>query len=480
MPSVQGFYLTLASPQFFVLVMACLTLLVSLFTRKKYSLWTYGLSQVTLLGAIALTVHWYDMPSALLFHGQMVSDKVSGILTIFICVMTFLVLLYSQDYLKQHKMPQGDYHALTLFSTLGMMVLVSSYSLISLYVGLELFTLPLYALIALRQDHPMFSEAAMKYFVMGALASGILLYGFSMIYGVTQSVELASIETAVSHLSDSQNYVVIYGLIFILAGVAFKLGAVPFHMWVPDVYEGSPNTVTLMIATGPKIAAFGLVARLLVEALPDTHMAWQHGLILIAVLSIALGNIVAIVQSNIKRMLAYSSIAHMGYMLLGLIAGTTNGYSAAMFYILVYSIMSLAAFGLVSMLSRDGIDIQNISDLKGLNARNPWLAFMMLVVMFSMAGVPPLAGFMAKIAVLEAVISVGQVWLAVFALLFAIVGAYYYLRVVKVMYFDEPHKNTNIELPALDMRIAMTVNGLSVLVLGIFPAVLMGLCRSAF
>jgi NADH-quinone oxidoreductase subunit N len=472
--------LMLAAPQWFVLIMTCVTLLVSLWSGKKASPWTYGLSQVTLLGAVVITALMYDQPRTVAFYGNMIFDKISALLTIFVCVITAFVLLYSRDYLKQHKMAYTEYHVLTLFSALGMMVLVSSYSFISLYVGLELFTLPLYALIALRRDAAVFAEASMKYFVMGAMASGMLLYGLSMLYGATGTVDIPSIASAIVGLPQGQHLIIVFGLVFVLAGIAFKLGAVPFHMWVPDVYDGSPNTVTLMIATGPKIAAFGLVVRLLAEALPDVHVAWQHGLILIAVLSIVLGNIVAIVQTNIKRMLAYSSIAHMGYMLLGIIAGTASGYSASMFYTLIYAIMSLAAFGLVSMLSRDGVDIQRIEDLRGLNARNPWLAFMMLLVMFSMAGVPPLAGFMAKIAVLEAVISVGQVWLAVVALLFAIVGAYYYLRVVKVMYFDEPIKKTDIELPSMDMRVAMTINGLSVLILGMFPAVLMGLCRAAF
>ncbi len=472
--------LTPAVPQIYVLIMTCVTLLVSLFASKKHSAWTYILSQLTLLGAIVLTLLYFHHKSQVTFHGNMIVDHVSMLLTIFICAITFFVLLYSRDYIKQHKMPNTEYHVLVLFSTLGMMILVSSYSFVSIYVGLELFTLPLYALIALRRDSAVYSEAAMKYFVMGAIASGMLLYGLSMIYGATGSVQIAEVVKVISALPSSQHLIILFGLVFVIAGVAFKLGAVPFHMWVPDVYDGSPNTVTLMIATGPKIAAFGLVIRLLAETMPDVQLAWSHALMLIAVLSIGLGNIVAIVQSNIKRMLAYSSIAQMGYMLLGVIAGTANGYAAAMFYVLIYSLMSLAAFGLVAMLSRDGIDIQHIEDLRGLNERNPWLAFMMLIVMFSMAGIPPLAGFMAKIGVLEAVIAVGHVWLAAVALLFAIVGAYYYIRVVKVMYFDDPLQSTRIDLPTGDMRVALTVNGLSVLALGIFPGILMSLCQAAF
>lgn len=468
-----------ALPELFVLSMILIVMLADLFLGDKRKQTAYVLTQITMVGALALSIHQFNMAPEVTFSGLYILDPLASLSKIFILGLSFFVFLYSRDYVPAHQMPRGEFHLLGLFAILGMMVMVSSNNFLSLYLGLELLSLPLYAMVALRRDLAVSSEAAMKYFVMGALASGMLLYGISMIYGATASLDFQTVAQAIAHTSTDHRLVMIFGLVFIIAGIAFKLGAAPFHMWVPDVYEGAPTAVALFITTAPKIAGLVMALRLFVDAMPGLVVQWQHALIVIAVLSITLGNFIAIAQSNIKRMLAYSSIAHMGYMLLGIIAATSMGYASSLFYIFSYAIMAAGSFGLLVLLSKQGVEIEHITDLQGLNSRNPWLALMMLIVMFSMAGIPPTVGFFAKLGVLEAIIHAGSVWLATYAILLALIGAYYYLRVVKVMYFDDPI-DTGTIVVAKDRTIALSVNCLLVLILGIFPDVLISLCRGVF
>jgi len=357
------------------------------------------------------------------------------------------------------------------------MIMVSAHSLLSVYLGLELLSLSLYALVAIDRDSPTSSEAAMKYFVLGSLASGMLLYGISMIYGATGSIDLQVVSDAVAR-QGMNNPVLVFGLVFLVVGLSFKLGAVPFHMWLPDVYQGAPTSVTLYIGSAPKLAAFALMMRVLVDGLGTLQGDWQQMLIILSVLSIALGNLVAIVQTNIKRMLAYSTISHVGFLLLGILAGTPEGYAAAMFYAIVYVLMAVGAFGVVIMLGRVGFEAENIDDFKGLNDRSPWLALLMLVIMMSMAGVPFLAGFYAKWMVLQAVVNIGLVWLALFGVVFSVIGAFYYLRVVKCLYFDKPEQSEPIQM-SLDTEIAISANGLLLVMLGLYPTALMTWCATA-
>jgi NADH-quinone oxidoreductase subunit N len=357
-----------------------------------------------------------------------------------------------------------------------MMVMISGSHFLTLYLGLELLSLSLYALVALQRDSKVATEAAMKYFVLGALASGMLLYGLSMIYGATGSLEVAKVAATLPNL-DHLNTVVVFGLVFVIAGLAFKLGVVPFHMWLPDVYQGAPTAVTLFIGSAPKIAAFAFVMRLLIDGLGGLVADWQPMLALMALLSMAIGNITAIAQTNIKRMLAYSTISHMGFLLLGFLAGSENGYSSAMFYVVVYVLMSLASFGMVLLLSRAGFEAEQLNDFKGLNRRSPWYAFLMLLVMVSMAGIPPTVGFYAKLSVLQAALQAGYLWLVVAAVLLSVIGAFYYLRIVKLMYFDEPTDTAPIQAHA-DMSVLLSVNALAILALGILPQPLMALCAN--
>ena len=468
--------LVIAYPEIFVVCMACIVLVVDLYLSDDSRIVTYLLSQATLLGAAILTVSLHGSASETTFSGMFISDDMSDVLKVFIYLITAVVFLYSREYLLVRDLLKGEFFILGLFAVTGMMVMVSAYSLLTLYLGLELLSLCLYAMVALHRDSMPASEAAMKYFVLGAIASGMLLYGMSMIYGATGSLGITDVGNAVRQ-SASNDIVLLFGLTFVVVALAFKLGAVPFHMWLPDVYHGAPTPVTLFITAAPKVAAFAMVIRLLTDGLGGLHLQWQEMLIVLSVLSITIGNVVAIAQTNIKRMLAYSTISHVGFLLLGILAGTPAGNAASMFYVLAYAIMSLAAFGMIMLLSRAGFEADRIEDFKGLNERSPWFAFVMLVVMFSMAGVPPTVGFYAKLSVLQAVIDVGMVWLAVFAVLFSVVGAFYYLRVVKFMYFDKADDDTPLEANT-DMRAVMSVNGLIVLALGIYPSALMTLCAA--
>jgi NADH-quinone oxidoreductase subunit N len=473
------FNFMLILPEMFVLGMTCVIMLVDLFVEQRQQLLTYALTQLTLVGAAILTLCLYCIPTTVDFSGLTVHDPLGSILKLAIYIASFFVFLYSRNYFREQNMAKGEPYLLGLFSILGMMVLVSAHNFLTLYLGLELMSLPIYALVALQRDKEQALEAAIKYFILGALASALLLYGLSMIYGASGSLDITQVANVIGASSAPHPLIFIFGLVFVVAGLAFKIGLVPFHMWLPDVYTGAPNAATLFLAVAPKIAVIGMTIRLLVECLPGLQVQWQELLIVISVLSMILGNFVAIVQTNIKRMFAYSTIAHGGYILLGFIAGTAAGYSAALFYTLAYAIMSLGAFGIITLLSKQGFDAETIEDLRGLNDRNPWLAFMMLLLLFSMAGVPPTIGFFAKLSLIEALVSTHFVWLACIAMLVAVVGVYYYLRVIKAMYFDKPLDNKPFKL-AWDAKIAITVNGLAILYFGIFPGVLITLCQQLF
>jgi NADH-quinone oxidoreductase subunit N len=466
----------LLSPEIWMLSMSCLLLIVSLFSKK----WIYPLAQVALLGATLLTLGNFHQSKSL-FDGMYLQDSLASLLKLFVYGSTALVFLYTHAFVPtQPKQKSGnilsEYYVLGLFSVLGMMVLISAGHFITFFLGLEILSLPLYALVALERNSPIAAEAAMKYFVTGALASALLLYGFSMFYGATQSLSFLSIAQKISQAQSNAHLMLMVGLVFSLAGILFKLGATPFHMWVPDVYQGSTTPVTLFVASAPKIAALGILLRFIATALPSLHIEFQPLLIGVSVASIALGNLVAIVQTNLKRMLGYSSIAHVGYMLLGIIAADADGYAASVFYIFMYTLMIAGALGTLALMNREGAGVENIRDLQGLNTRSPWLAFVMLLVMFSMAGIPPLVGFFAKLGVLEALVRTHFVWLATLALIFSIIGAYYYIAVVKVMYFEEPTTNAPIPM-AFNAQVAIVVNGLAILALGVFPSMLIGICR---
>ncbi|MDR3477117.1 MAG: NADH-quinone oxidoreductase subunit NuoN [Gammaproteobacteria bacterium] len=474
---------SVAIPDIFMLCMAAIALLVDVFLPKKKRIITFFIVQATLVITFILTVSQYiHYPSPIItFSGNYILDKLAIILKMFICVVSFFAFAYSREYVNERHIARGEYFILGLFAVLGMMVMASAYSFLSIYLGLELLSLSLYAMVALQKDSVDATEAAMKYFVMGALASGLLLYGISMVYGATGSIQMFEIGNLLVNSTPNQHMIVVLGLGFILAGLLFKFGAVPFHMWVPDVYAGAPTCMTLFIASAPKIAAFGITMRILVEAMPSVQVQWEHMLTVVAVLSMFFGNVLAIAQTNVKRMLAYSSIAHIGYMLLGIIAGpnSAEGYSAAMFYVSTYVIVAAGAFAIISILSKSGKEFEQLNDYRGLNSRNPWLAFMMLLLMFSMAGVPPTVGFFAKLGLLEALVEAHLVWLAALALLFAIIGAYYYLRMVMYMYFEEPlpgASSTPIKL-APDMMIAVSINGVAALLLGLFPSTFIDMCR---
>ncbi len=466
-----------ALPEIVILCMAMFILLADLFLKKSNRIAIYGLAQFGLLVAACVTFSTHTPSVTYAFTGTFVDDAMSDVLKLMIYLGTSLIFVYSRQYIQLREMFRGEFYALVLFAVVGMMIMVSGQNMLTLYVGLELLSLSLYALVALDRDNARATEAAMKYFVLGALASGLLLYGMSMIYGMTGSLNIADINTALMG-SVKIHAVLILGLVFIVAGLAFKLGAVPFQMWVPDVYEGSPTAITILISSVPKLAAFAFVIRLLVQGLPTLVADWQQMLMIMAVLSIIVGNITAIAQTNLKRMLAYSTISHIGFMLYGLMSASMNGFVYAMFYVVSYVLMTLAGFGMILLLSRKGFEAEQLDDLKGLNQRSPWHAFLMLIVMFSMAGVPPTLGFYAKFTVLQAALQAGYLWLVVFAVLMAVIGAFYYLRVIKLMYFDEPIDTHPIQAP-IDMRIALSVNAMALLVFGLMPQQLMELCAYA-
>ena len=464
-------------PEIAILVSACVVLIADLFVppaRRQVSFW---LTQAALFVAIWIVVTTAQLAPVRSFGGMVVDDMLADVLKLFALVTVSLMLFYSRAYLAARGLFRGETFVLTLFALLGMMVMTAAGNFVTLYLGLELMSLSLYALVALQRDASAPSEAAMKYFVLGALASGMLLYGISMIYGATGHLDLDAVADA-SLGAQGNRTLLVLGLVFVVSGIAFKLGVVPYHMWVPDVYHGAPTPITLLIGTAPKLAAFAFTLRVLAGALKGLEFDWQGMLVVLALLSMVLGNLIAIAQSNIKRMLAYSTIANMGFMLMGFLAADPNGYSAAMFYVVAYVLTSLASFGVVLLLSREGFEADRLDDFRGLNRRSPWWAFVMLIVMFSLAGVPPTLGFYAKFAVIEAAVNQGFVWLAVVAVLTSVVGAFYYLRVVKLMYFDDPVDTAPIEAPG-DARALLSANGIALLVFGIAPQYLMGLCTLA-
>jgi NADH-quinone oxidoreductase subunit N len=464
-------------PEIVVLIGACFILLVDLFLRDDRRHVSYWLAQFTLLVAVCVTIKTLNGDAVRAFHGMVVDDLVADFLRLFSFVAVSLVLFYGRTYLAARGLFRGETFVLILFALLGMQILITSNNFLTLYLGLELMSLSLYALVAMQRDETAPAEAAMKYFVLGALASGFLLYGMSMIYGATGTLEIDQVTQAV--LGKTGNLVLLlFGLVFVVSAVAFKLGAVPYHMWVPDVYQGAPTAITLLIGTAPEFAAFAMMLRLLAGALGGAEFDWQGMLVVLSVLSMTIGHIVAIAQTNLKRMLAYSTIANMGYVLLGFMAGDIIGYSAAMFYMVAYVLTSLASFGMVLLLSRQDFESDRIDDLKGLNQRSPWWAFVMLLVMFSLAGMPPTIGFYAKLLVLQAAVNAGFVWLAVVGVVAALIGAFYYLRIVKLMYFDEPLERAPIDART-DTRVLLSANGLALLAFGILPQPLMGLCAVA-
>lgn len=464
-------------PEITLAIGACVVLVVDLFVPPDRRDTTYVLALAALIATLVAAIFGQPDGVRILFGGSYIVDPMSLLLKLTVIVLTFFVFIYSRPYLAARGLYNGEFFALGLFGLLGMLIMISGYSMLTVYLGLELLSLCQYALVAFNRDSPRASEAAMKYFVLGAFASGMLLYGMSLIYGLTGSLEVIEIHNyLIRHGVDQM--VALLGLIFIIVGLSFKLGAVPFHAWVPDVYEGAPTAVALYIASAPKVAAFALFMRLLAEGLGVLHGDWQVMLAVLAVLSLVLGNVVAIAQTNLKRMLAYSTISHVGFILLGILAGTPQGYSAAMFYVLFYALVTAGAFGMIILLSRRGLEAEQLDDFRGLNARSPWFALMMLFMMFSMAGVPPFAGFYAKLSVLRAVVQVDEIWLAVVAVVFSVVGAFYYLRVVKLMYFDAPEETGGFQQGA-GLRAALSVNGLSMLALGLYPAALMSWCIAA-
>ena len=469
----------LALPEMVILVTACLALLADLFFRERARWLPFGLTVSGLFLAGVVSFLFLGQFRVLLLHGLFVSDDMAQLMKLFLYFSVFLSFFYARHYIEERQMPTGEYYVLGLFSLLGMMSLVSAHSFLTVYLGLELLSLPLYAMTAIRRSDTDSSEAAMKYFVMGAVASGLLLYGISLLYAATGELDFVAVAKAILAHGQEQHALLSFALVFILAGVGFKLAAVPFHMWVPDVYQGAPTSVTLFIGSAPKIAAVAMALRILTIALPDVVIQWQQIILVMALLSAGLGNLLAITQTNIKRLLAYSAISHMGYALFGILAATPNGYAASLYYVVVYSLMSAAAFGLIVLLSASGRELESVDDLKGLNKSHPWLAFMMLLVMLSMAGIPPLVGFFTKLLVLKALIDAGMVTVAVIGLIFAVIGAFYYLRIIKVMYFDDAAETMAPLVITRPVWLVFSVNCLVLLYLGMFPAGLVTSCINA-
>ena len=479
-------------PEIVLLTMACVIALVDLGVHSPRRTSTYVLTMLTLAVVAALQGMYASSGNTFYGFGNMVvSDAMGNWLKCFATVAMMVTLVYGRPYAADRDMLRGgELFTLSMFALLGMFIMISGNNFLVIYLGLELLTLSSYALVALRRDNATATEAAMKYFVLGAMASGFLLYGLSMVYGATGSLDIGQVFKAVNS-GQIKHQVLVFGLVFVVAGLAFKLGVVPFHMWIPDVYQGAPTAVTLMIGSAPKLAAFAITIRLLVDGLLPLAIDWQQMLAVLAIGSLLVGNLAAIAQTNLKRMLAYSTISQMGFVLLGLMSGVINGnvdatavenaYSASMFYVVTYVLTTLAAFGVILLLAREGFESEEISDFAGLNQRSPLYAGVMAVCLFSMAGIPPLVGFYAKLAVLQALVASGQtiyMAMAVFAVIMSLIGAFYYLRVVKVMYFDAPLTATNVSAP-VDVRVVLTINGALVLVLGLLPGGLMALCADA-
>ena len=463
-----------ATPEIVLLTLTSLLLVADSIWEKRFKFATYYVTQAILVVVGALILFSFTTEEVITFHGSFIRDSFADVLKLFIIGISLAVFLFSKEYLLQKQFFRGEFFTLGLFGVLGMFVMISAYNLITMYLGLEIMSLALYAMIAMRKDNRQALEAAMKYFVLGALATGMLLYGFSMVYGATGTIQFDTMAQIIES-GKVDSTVLAFGLVFVVIGLAFKLGAVPFHMWVPDVYHGAPSAMTLYLGTAPKIAAFAMTYRILVDALPGLVEDWQSLLIILSVLSLLVGSIVAIAQDNLKRMLAYSGIGHIGFILLGIIAATPDGYSSAMFYTIVYAVTGVAGFGMIVAFSRIGKEFDQIADFKGLNATNPWLAFMFVFVLFSMAGIPPFIGFYAKILVLEEVLKEGFVWLAVFAVITAVISTYYYLKVIKAMYFEESDIKEKVEPVSKELTYAVSFVAILLFVFGLLPSSLIDL-----
>ena len=487
MPTLNDVLIML--PEFYLVAATCLLLLLDAFmrpTQRPLLHWlAIGVLLVTMYMVVAgQPVHVPGDPAVTAFGGMFVRDGIAEIIKVFALGTTAMVFVYARPYLIDRGLLSGEFYTLMLFAVTGIMLLVSAGNLVTVYLGLELLSLSSYALVALHRDAPLPAEAAIKYFVLGALASGTLLYGMSMVYGAsgmggTPTLDLTQLHGVMAYTTSPK--LMIFGLIFMIMGIGFKLGVAPFHMWIPDVYQGAPTPVTTFIAAGSKLAAFGMAFRLLDTGMGDLAQHWQLILAVLATASLAIGNLVAIVQTNLKRMLAYSTISHMGYVLLGLSAANAEGYAAAVFYVICYALMGTAAFGVMMALTRAGFECEEIDDFKGLNQKAPWMAFLMLLAMFSLAGVPVLFGFWAKVLVLEAAIHAGMLWLAIVGIVAAFVGLYYYLYVIKVMYFDKAAEGSVLAAkPDRSLRVVLSLNGLSLLVLGVYWGPLLAWCQRAF
>jgi NADH-quinone oxidoreductase subunit N len=461
-------------PEAIVLAAACAILVVDAFLPDRLRHWSYWLTQITLAVAAWSIIATARGEPLRAMNGMVIDDMLADLFRFFACIAVSLTLFYSRGYLAARGLFRGETFVLALTALLGMMVMIAAGNFITLYMGLELQALSLYAMVAMHRTSKQASEAAMKYFVLGALASGMLLYGMSMVYGATGSLDVVRVAEAVLG-GQGNRMILLFGLVFVVSGIGFKLGAVPYHMWVPDVYDGAPTSVTLLIGTAPKLAAFAFMMRLLAIALGGLEFDWQGMLIVLSLLSMVLGNVIAVAQTNIKRMLAYSTIANMGFMLMGFLTANLGGFSAAMFYAVAYVLTSLASFGIVMLLSRAGFEADQLDDFKGLNRRSPWWALMMLLVMFSLAGIPPTIGFYAKFSVIMAAVGAGFTWLAVVAVMSSLIGAFYYLRIVKLMYFDDPTDQAPIVARG-DNRALLSANGVAILFFGVFPQWLMGWC----
>jgi len=464
-----------AAPEMTLLGLICVVLIADLFIDDEHRVYTFGLSIVSLL--ITAGVLYATAPDAriVLFYGSYVSDPLSQVLKLGTVIFVAASFFYARDYLRANDIHKGEFYLLGLFGLLGMMIMASANSLLTMYLGLETLALSMYALVAIDRNNVTAAESAMKYFVLGAIASGCLLYGISWIYGITGSLQFDEITTVIAADPSLNNLPLWFGLTFLIVGIAFKFGAVPFHMWLPDVYQGARTPVTLYLASAPKLAALALTLRILVDGLGGLHETWASMIMVVAVLSLLVGNLVAIAQTNIKRMLGYSTIGHVGFILLGVFCGTAEGYASALFYTLTYVVAAAGAFGVIIVLSRRGYEAENLTDFNGLNARSPWFALMMMFLMFSMAGVPPFVGFFGKLNVISAVLDAGYPGLAVLMVLASVVGAYYYLKVIWYMYFEEGEDKAVLQA-STDTRFVLSLNSLAVLALGIVPGWLMALC----
>ena len=466
-----------ALPEILLALLACGLLIADLFVSERNRHVTYWLTMLALAITGVACVATMGQQTQVTFGGMFILDPMSQLLKIATLITVAATLMLSRSYLEARGLLTGEFLSLALFGTLGMMVMISAHHFLTLYLGLELMALSQYAMVALQRDSGRATEAAMKYFVLGALSSGLLLYGMSMVYGATGSLELTRVAFALEQ-GQAHQMLAVFGLVFVVAGIAFKLGAAPFHMWIPDVYHGAATPTTLIIGAAPKIAAFAFIMRLLANGLQGMTADWQQMLAVLAVASMFVGNIVAIAQTNLKRMLAYSTISHMGFLVLGVLAANDNGYSSAMFYLVTYVVMTLGSFGMILLLSRAGFEAENLDDFRGLNQKSKWYAFVMLVLMFSLAGLPPTAGFFAKLSVLQAVWEAGYAWLVVAAVLLSVIGAFYYLRVVKLMYMDAPVGEITLD-PRRDARWVLSATAVVTLILGIVPGPLLDLCARA-